>query len=338
MADLVLPTVGPDPRTEEWFALRRFNRDRTPMVVFGATSAAAICGQSPYKTPLEIFVECMVGIDREPSDEMLNGLDYEDAVLNIYQRKRKCHLDRKLPMYIHGTYKWMGATPDAIARPNNASYSEPHWGVDAKTSTYRRLDKDGDDPLKFGREGTDEMPVDYIMQAQQQCAVLNLPYVEFPVSFSRDFQPIYRVERNEDLIQAIIKAEQEMYERLVNNDPPEPNWTHENTRELIGLLHGYKKELVTQLDEDDLARWLNIQQWNEAIETLKEEITAEKNRLLDKIGAAAVGRFPSGEQQLKRVIVKDSLWTQKDVDDARDAIGTVKRKGHTRLIQTNVKE
>jgi predicted phage-related endonuclease len=338
MSDTIIPLVGPEPLSEAWHELRTFNPKRKGReIVFGATKAAAICGQSPYSTPYEVFVECLVGVKREPNDVMLNGLDYEDAVLNIYERTRKCVLDRKLPMYFHGQYPWMGATPDALARWKRGP-EYPMWGVDAKTSTYRRLDKDGDDPLKFGVEGTDQLPVDYIFQAQQQCAVLNLPFVEFPVSFSRDYQPIYRVERNEDLIKFIIFAEQEMYQRLVNNDPPEPNWEHQNTREMIALAFGRKEELVIELDGNDVERWLEVQRKSDEMKALDEHIKAEKNKLLFKMGAAAYGRFPSGDQQLKRIVVKDSLWTQKDVDDAKANIGQTKRKGHERLMQTKVKD
>lgn len=346
MAEIILPLIGPEPRTEAWFAIRRWDPTRKDReIVFGATDAAACCGMSPYRTPLDVYCDAMgLGPERETTEAMLNGLDYEDAVLNIYERKRGVKLQRKLPMFFHGKYKWMGATPDAIVVTGEQEgqytriFSKWSYGVDAKTSTYRRLDKEGGDPLKFGREGTDELPSDYLLQGQAQCAVLNLPYVEFPVAFSRDYQPIYRVDRDEFLIGAIINAEQEMYERLLNNDPPEPNWTHANTRELISCLHGYQKDVVKQLDEDDAERWVTVSRKKDEIKTLEEEIRAESNRLLAKLEGAAAGVFPSGEQQLKRIVVKASLWTEKDVEDARAALGTVKRKSYEFLKQTKVKE
>lgn len=342
MSDVILPLVGPSALSTEWHAIRKFDASREIKCVFGATEAAACCGLSPYKTPFEVFVRKMTGTDIEENDAMRRGKRFEGPILDEYEDVRKVKMIRNLPMYLHGKHKWMGATPDAICVKWPCETDGPfdHWlsGVDAKSSTYRRLDKEGNDPMKFGEPGSDQMPIDYVFQGQVQCEVLNLPYVEFPVMFSRDYVPIYRVDRNEELIGFIIHAEKEMYERLLANDPPEPDWTHENTREMIALSFGHKQELVKELDADDVERWLEVQRKNEQMKSLKEEIDGEKNRLLFKMGAAAIGRFPSGTEQLKRIVVKDSLWTQKDADDARSNIGQVKRRGHERLTQTKVKE
>lgn len=344
MSDTILPLVGPEALSPEWHALRKFEAGRQPVsVVFGATDAAACCGMSPFKTPLDVFVHKSYGLDVEENAAMRRGKRFEGPILDEYEEVRKVKLKRGLPIFFHGKYKWMGATPDGIAVTPEAAATTMIFGgwlhgVDAKSSTYRRLDKDGDDPLKFGVAGTDQMPVDYLMQGQQQCGVLNLPFIEFPVMFSRDHVPIYRVERNDELIECIVKAEREMFERLVNNDPPEPNWSHENTRELIGILFKHQRDVVKELDEEDLERWLSVQRKSDQMKDLKEEIDADKNHLLYKLEGATFGRFPGGDAQLKKIIVKDALWSQKDVDDARAAIGTVKRKGHIRLQQVKAQE
>lgn len=352
MVETIIPLIGPEPLSPDWFALRKYDAARTfpAPVCFGATKAAACCGLSPYATPLEVFVECLMGYDKEVTEAMEFGRDFEDAVLNIYERKLTARLRepvkmrRKLPMFIHGQHRYMGATPDAIVvdptewlHPDDRLLGGWKYGVDAKTSTYRRLDKEGTDPLKFGIEGTDQLPIDYVLQAQQQCAVLNLPYVEFPVLFSREFVPIYRVERNEDLIHGITLAENEMFERLVNNDPPEPNWTHENTRELIGVLHGYQEDVVKQLDEEDADQWLNVQRWRDGIKEREEWITEVNNKLLFKLHGASAGILPSGNEQIKRIVVKESKVTQKDVDDLRERVGQTKRRGYEFLKQGKVK-
>jgi hypothetical protein len=46
----------------------------------------------------------------------------------------------------------------------------------------------------------------------------------------------------------------------------------------------------------------------------------------------------NGVTFLKRIQVRDSLWTDADVELARTSLGTVKRAGHVRLQQVkNVK-
>jgi predicted phage-related endonuclease len=332
------PIAGPAALSPEWHAMRRFDPVREVKVVFGATDAAACCGISPYRTPLDVFVEKRHNVAVEENEAMRMGRRLEPIILDEYEaRRRPCVLERGLPMYFHGQYRWMGATPDALARERRGSDQGP-WGVDAKASTFRRLDKEGEDPLKFGVEGTDQMPVDYVLQGQQQCAVLNLPFVEFPVLFDARTLRIYRVERNEDLIAAIVKAEQEMYERLVNNDPPEPNWAHDNTKELIGVLFGHREDLVQQLNEEDRDLWGEICEWKLQIKDLEERVKIETNKLLYRFGGAARGVFPAGQKQLKRIVIKDSLVTEKDVADLAAKVGQVKRRGCEYLRETNVTE
>ncbi|HEX7765915.1 MAG TPA: YqaJ viral recombinase family protein, partial [Nitrospira sp.] len=324
MADVILPLIGPDALSPEWKEIRRFSKDRPGLpCVFGATDAAACCGMSPYKTPLDVFVQKMYGTEVEENEAMRMGKRLEPIILDEYEQRRCVTLRRNLPMFFHGKYRWIGATPDGIAVGGEQRLVDPvfggwKYGVDAKSSTYRRYDKDDTDEMKFGQEDTDHMPVDYVMQGTQQCAVLNLPYVEFPVLFDARTMRIYRVERNEDLIGLIIHAEKEMLERLQNNDPPEPNWTHENTRELIGILFGHKEDVVKQLDAEWADQWLKVQRWKEGIKEREAWIEEVNNKILYHLAGATAGIFPSGNEQIKRIVVKESKVTQKDVDDLRE--------------------
>ena len=318
---------GPMPRTPEWYALRRYDPDRRERpIVFGATAAAAVCCISPYQTPFEFFLECKgLSGEREETDAMRMGRRLEPIVLDEYEERRHVKLLRDLPMFLSEAHNFMGATPDAMADTDHERWA---YAVDAKTTTFRRIDKQGGDHLKFGEEGTDHVPSDLVMQCQQQCAVLEVGFVELPVLFDARTLRIYRVERNDDLIAAIVKAESEMAQRLANDDPPEPNWTHENTRELIGLLFGRDDDKLVELNEEDLERWLEIQRRKDQVAIFEELIKADSNRLLYKLQGAAQGTFPKGSKGLKRIAVKESIVTEKDVADLQSRIGQTKRRGY----------
>lgn len=327
---------GPKALSKAWRSLRRFDPDRRERpIVFGATAAAAACGISPYKTPLDLYCDALgLSDELEDNDAMRMGRLLEPVVLSEYETRMNVKLRRDMPMFFHETIPYMAATPDGVVI---ADREEDEHGVDAKTSTYRRLSKDGDDdPLKFGEEGTDQMPVDYVMQAQQQIAVLGVPFVAFPTLFDGRTLKIYKVSRNDDLINAIVKAEGELFERLKNNDPPEPNWTHENTRELIGCLFGVKNSKSIDLCEEEAERWAQVQRRKQEIKDLEEQNRAETNKLLWRMEGAAIAKLPLGQKQLKRIIVKETLVTDQDVEDLRAKVGDVKRKGYEMLKETKV--
>jgi predicted phage-related endonuclease len=313
---------GPAALSKPWKAIRRWDPDRRGReIVFGATAAAAACGLSPYKTPLDLYCDALGLTDeQEDNDAMRMGRLLEPVVLSEYETRAKVQLRRGLPMFFHETISYMGATPDGVSIEER---EEDEHGVDAKTSTYRRLDKEGGDPLKFGLEGTDQMPVDYVMQGQQQIAVLNVPYVAFPVLFDGRTLKIYRVDRNDDLINAIVKAEGELVERLKNNDPPEPNWTHDNTRELIGLLFGLKKGKSIDATDEQIAQWEAVKRRKARIKTLEERNEADLNKVLFAMQGAAAAALP-GKRQIKRIVIKETViaeYTRAGYEFLREAKG-----------------
>lgn len=333
---------GPPALSAPWRSLRKFDPDRKGReIVFGATKAAAACGLSPYDSPLDLYCEALgLKDEQEDNDAMRMGRRLEPLILDEYSERRGVQLVRSLPMHFHDEFYWVGATPDAIVPPSDdelvhsaacsgvvvTGHNDQEWGVDAKSSTFRRLDKEGEDPLKFGIEGTDQMPVDYVMQAQQQMAVLGLPFIEFPVLFDTRTLKIYRVARNEDLIRTLVRCEKELLDRLFNNDPPEPNWTAGNTRELIGLIHGRDPDKVYALSEIEAKQWVEIQKDKEQIKTLNDAIKERTNKLLWRMEAATVARFPGGTKQLKRIVVKPAK------------IEAHTREGYEYLKETKVKE
>lgn len=331
------------PLTEEWHAMRKLDFHRNPPVVFGASEAAAVCGRSPYQGPLSIYMRKREEIaSMEDSLPMKVGRALEGTVLDLYAEIGEHKLIRGLPMYFHPRHAFMAATPDAIALREGAFGDQPHelWehAVDAKCSTYRRYDEFADeDSDKFGAAGTDVMPEDYIFQAQQQMAVLGLDRVDFPVLFDARTLRTYSVERNDTIIDAIVMAEQELAERVVNGDPPEPNWEADGTRALLLELHGFKAGVRAQLGEQEVAWWVEHQRLKQEIDEREERRKELKNRILHAMAGAEAGLFPSGQRQLKRSQVKESVWSHLDVEEARKKIGTVKRKGSERLLESKVK-
>jgi len=264
---------------------------------------------------------------------MLVGKYLESGVCDLYGHLTSREVVRGLPMYFHLDHSFMAATPDGLAMIDGEIVS----GVDAKTSTYRRYDEFGMDEDKFGKERTDQLPIDYLLQGQQQCAVLGLEVVDFPVLFDGRTMRIYTVRRNEELIDAIIASESEMAERIINGDPPPPDYKHPNARKAISKVHGLVSGKSVQLNDDDAALWTEYQQLGSEIKERDERRREIAARIADVMGDCELGKLPAGQKEIRRVTVRDSIVTPEDVDILVSKLGSIKRKGYERLIERKVK-
>lgn len=83
----------------------------------------------------------------------------------------------------------------------------------------------GDD-MEWGDEGTDQIPQAYIVQTQHDCHVANLTRVWVPaliIGYRAEFR-LYCVERNDELIDAIVRAEWRFFrDHIETQVPPDRN-------------------------------------------------------------------------------------------------------------------
>lgn len=332
-----IPVRGPMPGSDAWKAMRKYDPSNAERpVVFGASVAAEACGLSPYGAgPLDVFMKY-----RDLKSDVFEGNDatefgqlVEPLILTLYERRENVKLIRDLPMYLHPTHSFLGATPDSLLDNGDQL---PVCAVDAKSATFRLYDATGEDDERYGQEETDQVPRHLLCQAQVQCEVLGVDRVDFPVLFDRKIR-IYRVHRDEAFIAMIVSAEKELAERIINNDPPEPNWTHPQTKRLLSDLYGYQAGKAIDLDHDDLLNWNSYEAIGQAIKELEAKRSSHRNQLLAKLQDAELGRLPAGKKELRRCVVADSIWTDEDLAEIAKKIGTVKRKGHERLLIRKVK-
>jgi len=330
------PIAGPMPHTPQWYQMRKYDPERTERpVVFGASEAAATVNQSKWTAgPLEIYLR-KLGETEDIEDNMglRMGNKMEPIILGEYSEKTGNETFAGQPMFFHPEHSFMAATPDAVAVvPETAT----QLGVESKASTYHMKDKEGDDMDKFGREGTDEVPVIYNWQCQQLMGVLGYVTVDIPVFFSIHHLAIYTVPRNDDMIDALVSAQKELAERIENRDPPEPNWTHSQTSEIIRNLHGHTAGKKIMLDTNVRQAWWEYQRLGSEIKTLEEERTECKNRVLHGMGDAELGHL-SDEHEIRVCQISGGIVTEADVAALQKKIGQPKKKSHERVFQRKVK-
>jgi putative phage-type endonuclease len=322
------PIPGPYPYTPEWFELRVSDPSRKRPVIIGASNAAAVVGASKYKTRLQLYLELRGQMKPHFSDEqkenMYWGSKLESAVMDTYSERAGVEIEQNVPCYFHPIYDWMAATPDAIAHDSD------EYGVEAKTSGFRMHDSSGEDPDQYGEEGTDQVPIIYSCQAQWQMAVMGWPKVVFPVLFDGRKFRVYTVERDESIIAKLIAAGADMARRVLETDPPEPDYSHDGTADAIRALYGRDEDATVALDDDlDQVVW-QLKELSRQSEELDSRKLILQNRLLEAMGSAVKAVLPNG-QKVSRTMVAESYVTESDVAALAAKVGEIKRRGYERL-------
>lgn len=328
--------VGPAAYSEEWYALRTLDPDspdRHPPFVLGASVAGIVCGLSKYSTPLRLFHEIRGNVElREATENMLWGKRLESAVLDEFEERYGLQVDRIQRMYFHKEHPFIAATPDALYVDGDDLVS-----VDVKCTTSHMYKTHGAREADCFGPGEDEVPTDYVMQAQQQMLVTGAQRCEFPVLFDGNKLRLYCVPRDETLQNGLLIRLQQFYTSVISGVEPQVDWEHATTVELMKKLYGVDESIQMECPQEEV-HWfqqLQLAKDDEATAVkLKEEAQAH---LLHVMQEAHVMHIPEYGVALRRAQVEPTMWTEADVAEATKKLGTVKRRGYVRLTQRKEK-
>jgi predicted phage-related endonuclease len=223
---------------------------------------------------------------------MIMGRLLEPVVLTrFHQITQTTPLDPHPPMYRSLARPWMTATPDTILSESEL--------VEAKTTNWR-MDS------RWSEEYTDQIPGQYLCQCQWQMAVMgdHVQTVFVPVLFDGAKTKIYRVDRNDLMIGFLVDAGQELWERIQNDDPPEPNWEHESTPKLIREMRSDINGHVVELEVVTADKWVLYERIGEEIKELKARREKLKSQVLYEIGDNYAGDLGDGRIIRRKLIEK----------------------------------
>lgn len=277
------PVEGPRPYTPEWY-------DSLTLRI-GASEAAAACGVSEERQPLDIYLE-KTG-QRPPfegNEFTRRGHRFEPFLALEYSERTGVELVADLPTYFHPEHRFIAASPDRWWK------SDPKHLVELKCCNWRRAQK-------LGPEGSDEVFDDWAMQAQQQMAVLDAHTCDVFVMVDLHTYRHYLVERSDKVIELLIQKEAELWRRIVELDPPEPDWDHASTLELMRSMYGQAGTGMVELSRTAVDVWLEYHRLGDMMRRHEKERDKLKARLLGAIGEAGMGYFPGGKRGIAKVIV-----------------------------------
>ena len=198
----------------------------------GGSDAAAICGLSPYRTPLQVW-EDKRGLSgpQEDNEAMLWGRTLEPVVRQRYSDVTGRPVRLPEGILQHPTIDFMLANIDG--------FTDDKRGVEIKTTAF---------PKNWGEPGTDEIPIEYIFQIQHYMIITGFPVFDVPVLIGgRDFR-IYEVQEDKELQEMLMEKESAFWELVQSGVPPDPV----NYRDVLRLYRQSESKTVTASEEAEL--------------------------------------------------------------------------------------
>jgi len=294
-------TYGPMAYTPDWYAMRR---DKTSPR-FGASQAAALLGISQYATKRHVYESYFTDKEDEPNESMVTGTVMEPAIQELYVRFKGAGLVRGIPTLVHNTEPLLATLDSRKFDSGRRRCCVVRW--------HKALDDLGREPVEIkysmspaisqqlGDEETDWVPSEWFCQCQQQLDVAECEEAEIAVFIFGKLK-IYRVHRSEKVIDSIHQAAREMRDRILACDPPEADFYHGRTREIVKHMErGLEGEVIDATD--DLA---DIWETRRDVMAQIKELTFAKDRLatefelkmVEKNACAVV--LPDGKKQVVR--------------------------------------
>ncbi len=184
---------------EEWLLARKQG--------IGGSDAAAVLGLSKYKTPFDIY-EDKLGL-RPPTPDnnaMKWGRNLEPLVRAEYANQNNKVVVTPEKILTHPKYNFILANLDG--------YTEDNRIVEIKTSRYESA---------WGDAGTDQVPIEYILQVQHYMLVTGFDYADIAVLISGSEYRQYEIKADQELHEMMIEQYIDFWASVQNQTPPEPS-------------------------------------------------------------------------------------------------------------------
>lgn len=220
----------------------------------GGSDAPVILGLSPFKSPVQLWLEKTGQVDAEDISEVERvrwGILLEDIVAKEFSARTGKKVYRVNERQISRKYPWMVAQIDRRIVGGGI--------LEVKTTGVSQS-------TKWGDEGTDQVPPNYLVQVMHQLAVTGQAFAELAVLIGGNQMRMYRVDRDEDLIEALIEAENEFWGLVQSKTPPDPMALGD-----ANLLWGSPQQQVVVGDELDNQNVQAYQDLSAQIAKLEEQ-------------------------------------------------------------------
>lgn len=240
----------------------------------GGSDAGSIMGLNPYKSPFQLWMEKTGQINQEDLSD--NEYVYWGTVLEEAVARRFTEVTgkkvRQRGTLQSGEYPFMLANVDRMVIGEDA-------GLECKTANAFSSRKwDGD-----------EIPDSYYCQCLHYMAVTGCPKWYIAVLVGGNHFIWKEISRNEEDIQALIKAESEFWDKVQKKEMPPVDWTMSCADALKEKFHDNGEEMELPDEAGDILKELD--EYQDAEKALKQNIQLQKNKICAILGDFQIGRI-----------------------------------------------
>lgn len=176
----------------------------------GGSDAAAVCGLSRYRTPVEVYLEKIGEIEPEPENDAMHfGKVLEAVVADEFALRNKVKLRRVNRTLRHKMHPFIMAHPDRMLSKDE--------GLECKTAGRWYKNED------WGPNDSDEVPVEYLLQCQHCMAVTGALGWFLAVLLAGNEYRQYYIPRSEQIINSLIEKEVAFWGRVRTRNAPPPS-------------------------------------------------------------------------------------------------------------------
>ena len=253
---------------EEWIEHRRLG--------IGGSDAAAIIGLNPWVTPYTIWADKTGRLpEKEDNEAMRQGRDLESYVAERFTEETGKKVRRKNAILISDEYPFMMANIDRDVVGEDA-------GLECKTTSMMNLKK-----FKNG-----EYPETYYVQCMHYMAVTGAERWYLAVLVLNQGFYVFCIERDEEEIAALIKAEQDFWENYIMPDEAPPvDGLAPTTAAINALYPGGKGEVILGGFETGLKNLCDVKNEIKILEGLKEKYEQEIKEAMRDYEKATCGDY-----------------------------------------------
>ncbi len=239
----------------------------------GGSDVAAILGISPWRTPLDVYLDKIQPRADETDPQRLRVLNrgkrMEPYVIDLLAEETGLTIVRRGERYVDPELSFVAAEIDAEADSGE--------NIEIKTTSPFKA-------KEWGEQQTDEIPLHYAAQAMHGLMVTDRQVCVFGVLIGGDDFRIYKIERDDATIAAIRAKEIEFWSRIQSRTPPEPS----NVSDVIRLYGTQDSGLAVEASEALQIEVVALRSLREESERIEQASALHEERIKLHMGDAAI--------------------------------------------------
>jgi len=259
-----------------------FTQDRAKYL--GGSDLGAILGLSPYKTPLDVWLE-KTGKHSEQKDSLplRFGSFTESFVASEYARATANALTEYPLAICHPQHPYLQGHIDRFVTANSKAAL---FNDDGSCTASHILECKTANPFtqsQWGDAGSDEVPMSYLAQCHWYLSLTQLERCDLAVLFGNSDFRIYQIYRDKDLEATLIDTAIQFWQKHVIADVPPTGQTVGDYQKLFGKeVPGKTKEASDEIR----ALIKTIKDINAVMDTKEQELEAIKKLIMEQMQEA----------------------------------------------------